>query len=32
MPIKKIVRVWEKGKLIPEKISFLNKKTKNVFF
>ncbi len=32
MPIKKIVRVWEKGRLIPENISFLNKKTKNVFF
>ena len=32
MAVKKIVRVWEKGKLLPENISFLGQKTKNVFF
>ena len=32
MAVKKIVRVWEKGKLIPENISFLRKETKKIFF
>ena len=32
MAVKKIVRVWEKGKLIPKNISFLRKETRKIFF
>ena len=32
MAIKEIVKVWDKGKLNSENISFLKRETKNVFF